>query len=175
MTTSFRRFLVFQAFLLWQGGFLFYTAVVVPIGTDVLGSAADQGFITRRVTDWLNLFGVVWAVLFAWDAAADPDPVRRRRRARWVGWAVAVGLLAALAWLHRDMDALLDPDEWKVRDRRAFQTLHIVYLWLSTAHWVLGLVLAWLTLRAWTHPESPRTAVRGLSPAPTIPGPPPRG
>lgn len=153
MTTFARRFLVFQAFLLWQGGFLFYTAVVVPIGTEVLGSAATQGFITQRVTEWLNLFGVVWAVLFAWDVVADPDPTRRRRQARGIGCAVVVGLLAALAWLHRDMDAFLDPVEETIRDRRTFRTIHIVYLWVSTAHWVLGLVLAWLTLRAWTHPR----------------------
>ena len=35
--TAVRRFLVFQTLLLWQGGFLFYTAVVVTIGTQVLG------------------------------------------------------------------------------------------------------------------------------------------
>ena len=88
-----RRFLVFQAFLLWQGGFLFYTAVVVPIGTDVLGSALVQGLITRRVTDWMNLFGAVWALAFAWDVAACRDPDRRRRLARWLGWIGCVALL----------------------------------------------------------------------------------
>src|ERR671917_504286 len=57
----FRRSLLLWLLLLWQGGFLFYTAVVVPIGTDVLGSPLVQGLITRRVTDWLKLFGAAWA------------------------------------------------------------------------------------------------------------------
>lgn len=143
-----RRFLVFQAFLLWQGGFLFYTAVVVPIGTDVL-DAFTQGLVTRRVTDWLNLFGAVWAVAFAWDVMTCRDPNRRRRRARWLAWAACVALLAVLAWLHAKMDALIDLDELALRDRPTFKTTHIGYLWASTAHWALGLVLGWLTLRAW--------------------------
>jgi hypothetical protein len=147
--TSLRRFLVFQAFLLWQGGFLFYTAVVVPIGTDVLGSPLVQGLITRRVTDYLNLFGAVWAVLFIWDVAAARDPDRRRRLARWLGWAGAVVLLAALAWLHTELDALIDLERERLHDRQAFKYIHIAYLWVSTTHWAVGLVLAWLTLRAW--------------------------
>ena len=48
--TPLRRFLVVQALLLWQGGFLFYAAFVVPAGTEVLGSAAAQGAITVRAT-----------------------------------------------------------------------------------------------------------------------------
>ena len=44
-----RRFVVVQALLLWQGGFLFYAAIVVPVGTDELGSAFAQGKITARV------------------------------------------------------------------------------------------------------------------------------
>jgi hypothetical protein len=144
-----RRFAVFQAFLLWQGGFLFYTAVVVPVGTDVLGSSLVQGLVTRRVTNWMNVFGAAWAVAFAWDAAASLDPTRRRRLARWLGWVACVALLGVLAWLHGELDALIDPDIEKVRDRRLFRNLHITYLWVSTAHWALGLALAWLTLQAW--------------------------
>jgi hypothetical protein len=149
LTTSLRRFLVFQLFLLWQGGFLFYTAVVVPIGTEVLGSPLVQGLVTRRVTDWLNLFGAVWALVLAWDVVACRDPDRRRRLARWLGWAGCVLLLGALAWLHAEMDALIDLEEEKLRDRRTFRNIHIGYLWVSTAHWALGLALAWMTLRAW--------------------------
>ena len=147
--TVLRRFLVFQTFLLWQGGFLFYTAVVVPIGTDVLGSPLIQGLITRRVTDWLNLFGAAWALAFAWDVAAARDPERRRRLARWLGWVGCVVLLGALFYLHGELDALIDLDEEKLRDRPTFKAIHIGYLWVSTAHWALGLALAWMTLRAW--------------------------
>lgn len=147
--TDLRRFLVFQAFLLWQGGFLFYTSVVVPVGTDVLGSAFVQGLVTQRVTDWMNLFGLVWALLFAWDVAATHDPNRRRTRARWLGWAVSAALLAALFWLHTILDAHIDLDRDTLRDRTTFRNWHIAYLWVVTAHWALALALAWLTLQAW--------------------------
>ena len=40
--STFRRFLVIQALILWQGGFLFYAAVVVPTGSKVF-SSSDRG------------------------------------------------------------------------------------------------------------------------------------
>ena len=76
--TTLRRFLVVQALMLWQGGFLFYAAVVVPAGTEVLGSGAAQGPITARVTDALNLCGLAALVLTAWDQAVTRDPAPRR-------------------------------------------------------------------------------------------------
>lgn len=159
--TSARRFLVFQAFLLWQGGFVFYAAVVVPVGTGFLQSPTLQGLITQRVTDYLNVFGAAWAVLFLWDVYAARDPNGRRKFARWLGWAACVGLLGVLVWLHGDLDALIDRDIGRVRDRAAFKAIHIAYLWVSTGHWIVGLVLAWLTLGAWraedrTLPTIPR-------------------
>lgn len=146
--TTLRRFLVFQAFLLWQGGFLFYTAVVVPIGTEVLESAKDQGFVTQRVTNWLNYFGALWALVFLWDLVRERGP-----RWRWIGWAAAVVMLVPLFWLHVEMDTYLDAAEFRVVERRPFQLLHIVYLWISTFHWLIGLGLAWLTLRVWGRME----------------------
>ena len=150
--TTLRRFLVFQAFAVWQGGFLFYSAVVVPVGTEVLGSPGLQGEITRPVTDWLNLLGAVWAAVFLWELLADRDPDRRRRRRRWAGWGLVVGLLVALAVLHLKLDTLFDADGRRT-DRVAFRRWHVAYLWVSTAHWALGLGLAWLTVRAWGDPR----------------------
>ena len=147
--TSARRFLVFQAFLLWQGGFLFYAAVVVPVGTAFLQSQTTQGLITQRVTDYINLFGGVWAAVFLWDVYAARDPNGRRRLARWLGWTACVGLLGVLVWLHADMDALIDRDAERVRDRGAFKAVHIAYLWVTSGHWLVALALAWLTLGAW--------------------------
>ncbi len=146
--TTLRRFLVVQAFAVWQGGFVFYSAVVVPVGTDVLGSASLQGEITRPVTDWLNRLGAVWAAVFLWELLTDGDPDRGRRRLRWAGWALAVELLVALALLHLKLDALIDADGRR-NDAIAFRRWHVAYLWASTAHWLLGLLLAWLTVRAW--------------------------
>src|SRR5579871_1207813 len=65
-----RRYLVLTALMFWQGGFTFYAAVVVPIGTAQLGGATEQGFITRHVAWYLNVAGAVALVILAWDAAA---------------------------------------------------------------------------------------------------------
>ena len=65
-----RRFVVLHAFLLWQGGFVVYGGVVVPVGAEVLGSDRLQGFVTQQVTGWLNLFGVAWCAALAWDCYA---------------------------------------------------------------------------------------------------------
>ena len=157
-----RRFLVFQSFLLWQGGFLFYATVVVPIGSEFLQSATLQGLITQRVTHWLNLFGLAWAILFAWDVAAGRDPERRRRIARWAGWGACVALLGLVVVLHRELDALIDLEAERVTDKKIFKALHIGYLWAVTIHWAVAVGLAWLTLRAWAA-EDRATAV---SPAP---------
>jgi hypothetical protein len=43
MIAMVRRFLVLAAVMFWQGGFTFYEAVVVPVGSEILGSHQDQG------------------------------------------------------------------------------------------------------------------------------------
>src|SRR3954471_15293662 len=103
--TLFRRALLVFALMFWQGGFTFYSAVVVPIGTDVLGSAAEQGWITRRVTVWLNVAGAVALPVWAWDLAASPVPTRRRQAVRWLLWGVMAAALGLLFWLHPQLDA----------------------------------------------------------------------
>ena len=145
LPVKFRRFLLMQAFLWWQGGFVFYAAVVVPIGTEELGSAMAQGAITQRVTVWLNILGLVWHALMLWDILADRTP--RSRRAE-VLVASFLGLLALII-LHRLMDRFFVDGLIRPADAKLFRTLHISYLWVSTLHWLLGLVALWMTLGAW--------------------------
>jgi hypothetical protein len=86
MRISLRRLLVLQFLLLWQGGFVFYTAVVVPAGTAVLGSAAAQGAITARVTDTLNLIGLLSLFMLAAELGLTHDPsVKRPQRGGGAG------------------------------------------------------------------------------------------
>jgi hypothetical protein len=145
MTLSGRRFLALQALLAWQGGFFFYAAVVVPIGTDILGSAAAQGTITQQVTNWLNRIGVVALAVLAWDVAVTP-PYRRRR---WATWAGMAALLAVLFFLHTVLDANFDPARRSSPDPATFNIVHGAYLWVSSAQWLLGLAFAWFTVAAW--------------------------
>ena len=147
MIAMWRRFLLFQAWALWQGGFLFYAAVVVPTGTDVLGSPITQGFVTQEVTRTLNLIGVVFHLLLAWSLIAE------RRTPRWrvrigIGAASAI-LLIALFVLHPVLDSFLDPVEQIVNRPKVFYRWHAAYMWIAAAQWALALANAWLTLGAW--------------------------
>ena len=147
-----RRFLVLAALAFWLGGFTFYAAVVVPIGTDVLGSALAQGMITRRVTFWLNVSGAcALAVLFG-----DALVCAWRRRARLALWLFLSAAQAALFLLHRHLDAMIDPEAMTISDEGAFHLAHRVYLWLQTVQWFAGLLFIALTLRAWQHEDESR-------------------
>lgn len=150
-----RRFLVLAALFFWQGGFTFYAAVVVPVGTDVLGSTRRQGFITRRVTHYLNLSGAVALVPLAWDvlSARDRGPRRGLRAGLWLGMASAQ---AALFWLHAHLDGLLQVKGGIVLDPEAFRPAHRLHLWVSTAQWACGLLFLLLTLYAWRSADRSR-------------------
>jgi hypothetical protein len=154
----FRRFLVLQALLLWQGGFLFYAAVVVPIGTDTLG-AFVQGRVTRHVTDALNAIALVALVVLAWDQVANGDP-RGLRRARWVFWAILAAGLAAVAAIHGVIERHVEfAADGRVTDYPAFYFWHRVYLCVSTAQWIAGLGYTIVLLKAWSaNPQAANSA-----------------
>ncbi len=147
MFANWRRFLLFQAWVIWQGGFVFYAAVVIPTATDIVGSPAIQGFVTREVTRSLNVLGAVFHLLMAWTLIAE------RGMPRW-RWRVALSslsaaMLIALFALHPVLDSFLDPVEQTVERPKEFYRWHVTYLWISTTQWVLGLANAWVMLKAW--------------------------
>ena len=154
--THLRYFLVFQAFLFWQGGFLFYSAVVVPTGTDVVGSDV-QGFITQEVTNWMTVIGLFWHLLFAWDLLATHDPFQRRAKLRFLAWLVSFVALGALVFVHNRLDLLLEEGRKTESSQDWFRIWHGVYLWTATGQWILGMLNAWWTLGAWTqhHVQTP--------------------
>ena len=141
-----RRALVLAALMFWQGGFTFYSAVVIQAGHEVL-SRRMQGFVTRRVTVSLNVAGLVALPLLAWDAAARP--VSRRRAVRWLCWGGLAVTLALLIWMHRRLDALLDPTAFAVLDPEAFYPAHRWYLHVSTVQWACALGYGLLALLDW--------------------------
>jgi hypothetical protein len=140
-----RRFLLLQAFLWWQGGFVFYAAVVVPIGTEELGSAMAQGAITQKVSVWLNILGGVWHAIVLWDTLAE----RAQRRWRLSLLVVSLLGLVALLALHQLIGNLFSDQIVRPSDAKQFRILHACYLWTSTLHWLLALLVLWITLGVW--------------------------
>jgi hypothetical protein len=152
--TVVRRWLLLWALMFWQGGFTFYGGVVVPVGSDVLGSEREQGFITRKVTNYLNLAGAVALAVWGWDLSAMRGTSPGGRRLRWAIWAGLVLSLAVLVWLHPRLDVLLVPEDAMVLDRHRFRSLHERYLIVSTVQWVGCLLLTALTIRAWREEDA---------------------
>jgi hypothetical protein len=142
-----RRYLTLAALSFWQGGFTFYAAVVVPVGQE-LTSHLEQGFITRRVTFYLNLSGAAALAILAWDLFA-PDASRLRRLGRVGLWLFMTGALGYLFVLHDQLDSLLLPAEHRITDIKTFRPGHRVYLWVSTVQWFAALLYLGLSLAAW--------------------------
>jgi hypothetical protein len=147
--TLVRRWLLLWALMFWQGGFTFYGGVVVPVGSAVLGSEREQGFITRSVTNYLNLAGAIALAVWGWELTAMRGTSPGGRRLRWAIWAGLVLSLVVLAWLHPRLDELLVPEDAMVLDRHRFRSLHERYLIVSTVQWAGCLLLTALTIWAW--------------------------
>jgi hypothetical protein len=141
----------------WLGGFTFYTAAVIPILHDQLGSPLETGLVTQRATQVLNLLGLVTVALGCMRASfGRTESGERGAPARWGPrfLLISAACLAALLLLHRVLDSRLETAE--LHD---FYTIHRVYVWVSTLQWLanLGLILCWAGDRA-------------VSPSETCPG-----
>jgi hypothetical protein len=140
---SIRRFLFVSAVAFWLGGFTFYTSVVVHIGGRTLGTVR-QGFITQRVTDWLNVSGAIALPLIFWNMAAIwRQRGRALRFALAATWFVMALVQVGLFVLHPMMDRYLDVGTKHVLDYERFDHLHYVYLMSSTVQWAAGLIHVW--------------------------------
>ena len=140
-----RRTLLLWAMMFWQGGFFFYSAVVVKVGTDVF-SMFDQGLITRQVAIWLNIAGFCVLVAWVWDLLVERGACVRRR---WFAWGVMLVSLVALILLHPQMDALVDVENHRLLRSADFRFLHRWYLWISTVQWLAAVVFTLWTLQNW--------------------------
>jgi len=155
-----RRFLVVFSVALWQGGFLFYASVVVPIGTEVLGSTAAQGAITRRVTGGLNVVGVVTLAILAREILAT-SPRSDRVTSRWAIWSILLLCQYLLFFLHQVLEYLLAPGPEAPGFARLFYRVHGIYLWIQSALWLGTWLLIWLTFKTWRQEDPWRTKALG--------------
>jgi hypothetical protein len=142
-----RRFLAACGLAVWQGGFTFYGAVVIPMGVEVLRDHRPVGFITQQVTRWLNLIGAAALALVLVNLAAEWPALGGWRRLGLAGtwFTMALGLVVLFA-LHPALDALLESTSQDIVDYDRFLFLHRVYLGISTIQWSAALLHAWCLL-----------------------------
>ncbi|HBE71876.1 MAG TPA: hypothetical protein DDW52_27355 [Planctomycetaceae bacterium] len=146
LLSQLRRFLLFHSLALAFGGFLFYAAVVVPTGSDIVG-VTTQGFVTQQVTNVLNLL-VVWAVvMLGWEYVAQSKQRSVSANRILLFSTCTIGLsVCLLFWLHQRLDGMLDADLMEVSDSSLFYLLHRFYLWVCTIQWMCSLMATWIVL-----------------------------
>ena len=135
------QFLLTLVVGLWLGGLTFYAGIVVPIGTEIIGGT-QQGFVTQRVTNWLNAFGVVALLGLGVNAW-----FRERNWAIVVTWLLAALSQLSLLALHPLLDVHLDLTTRTIRDNGWFYECHRAYLIVTASTWLAGLSHVWLTFR----------------------------
>jgi hypothetical protein len=147
------RSLAIVAYSVWVGGFTFYGLAVIPILHDEL-DRLHAGQITQRVTDWLNLIGLVtlsvWWILAWAERRVGPSSFR------WIRVGLLGTTTALLAFLAVD-HAILD-DRLARYGLEGFYQRHRVYLIASTIQWVVNLGIVPVTLAIWNGtPEARKT------------------
>ncbi len=130
------------ALAFWLGALTFYAAIVVPIGTDVVGSMY-QGLITRQVTNRLNLGGAILLALLLVNVA------RQRGRMLAATWLLMVVSQLSLVLLHPHLDSMLDAVAHRVDDL-SFYNWHRAYLLITAVQWFAG----WVHLALLSRPSA---------------------
>lgn len=118
-------------FAVWWGGLTFYAAVVVPIGTDIT-SSVEQGFVTQRVTFWHNIL-LTLLTFFVFVEALFRQSLRS-----WLLFASMLFVNGGLLLMHWKLSDMIDVAEASVPSD--FYRIHALYLWLTTAEWLVGLI-----------------------------------
>jgi hypothetical protein len=128
------------AMALWWGGLTFYAAFVVPTGVEVLGGETEQGFVTQRVSNIINLLGALTLAVLVWNAAASWHAMGRTTKAVLLtSWIVMAGAQLVLFAVHPRLDAMLDAQAHSIIDPSSFHPLHEFYLTIVSVEWFAGL------------------------------------
>jgi hypothetical protein len=127
------------ALAFWLGALTFYSAMVVPIGTEVVGSMF-QGLITQRVTNRLNLGGTILLVLLL------SNVVRKRHRLVTATWLLMTISQISLILLHPQLDGMLDAASHQV-EGASFYHWHRAYLFITAVQWLAGCAYLALLVR----------------------------
>jgi hypothetical protein len=149
-----RRFLVVLALMFWQGGFMFYGAVTVPVTRAVLAPnpnpRPEPSRITAQVTQWMNLAGTLALLVTFLDCWSSPLV---KRRWRWVGWALMALPHPIVIWMHREMSDQMSIAGFHSSDMRQFHYWHQTYLILNTIQWLGGMIFTVHSLKSWRNED----------------------
>ena len=160
MISTIRRMVLLVSLMFWQGGFMFYGGVVVPVGAQVLGSETQQGFITQSVTKYLNLIGTVCLVVWLehlWHSRRSGVSA-----AEWGIWCFAAITLIGLTVIHFQMDRILVAETTSVSDPKQFDLLHKMYIGTSSLQWLASLGMLFLALRRWSRQDTKSASIPGV-------------
>jgi hypothetical protein len=139
------------AMALWWGGLTFYALFVVPTGVEVLGGETEQGFITQRVSNIINLCGILaLVVLLVHTAVAWRSIGRLSRVALSSTWLITAAAQSALLLMHSRLDALLDVPSHSIVEPSSFHRLHELYLIVTTVGWSAALVHLVAIITIWS-------------------------
>jgi hypothetical protein len=135
---------------LWWGGLTFYALFVVPTGVDVLGGEIEQGFITQRVSNIINLCGIVALVVLLANAAASWRSIGRfAKSALAITWLAMAAAQLVLLVVHPRLDALLDVASHSIVEPSSFHRWHEFYLSVTTIQWSAGLLYLVTVVASW--------------------------
>lgn len=143
------RLLILTACAFWLGGLTFYAAVVIPTANAVLGSHRIVGFVTQRVTGWINLSAVVVIALLFLNLARAATAGRNERTALWLTWGIMLAAQVGLFALHPVLDRMLDVTARHIIDQPQFYRLHRVYLVVSIVQQAAALAHIGFLLALW--------------------------
>lgn len=144
------RVLVVVSGAIWIGGLTFYAAAVIPTAHRVLGSHTTVGFITQRVTGWINFAAVIALVVFLLNTLSTRTAGPHRLRiALWAAWTVMAAVQVSLFILHPMLDRLLDAEGFEILDPERFYFLHQIYLIGTSVQLFAGLAFLVCILAAW--------------------------
>jgi len=137
-TPSWRLFILL-VWATWWGGIFFYASVVVPIGTEAIGSM-EQGFITQKVSRIHNGLSV------AFLACLGIESIRLQSISVGVLTATLAANILFLTLWHAHLTSSMNFAEHSVRS--TFYQHHAVYLWLVAVEWIQGMVISAMLFRS---------------------------
>src|SRR5262245_2017182 len=140
---------------LWWGGLTFYALFVVPTGVEVLGGETEQGFITQRVSNIINLCGVLALVVLLVHAAVSWRSIGRFAKITLsTTWFITAAAQSVLLLMHPRLDALLDVPSHSIVEPSSFHRLHELYLIVITIQWSSALLHLVAIITIWSR-ETP--------------------